>query len=127
MNSVAIRPGWNPLSVGLMVLGFLSYWPLGLAMLAYILWGDRMHGALDGARRSASSLSGLGASKTGNRAFDAYREAELKRLDEERRRLNEERQEFEQFLERLHHARDREEFERFMAERRGRVQDAEVI
>jgi hypothetical protein len=27
-----------------MVLGFVVFWPLGLAMLAYILWGDRFEG-----------------------------------------------------------------------------------
>jgi uncharacterized damage-inducible protein DinB len=55
--------------------------------------------------------------KSGNAAFDAYREETLRRLDEERRKLDEERREFEDFMEELRQARDREEFERFMAER----------
>ena len=37
-----IRPAWTPATIGLMVLGFVMFWPLGLAMLAYILWGDRL-------------------------------------------------------------------------------------
>ena len=48
---------------------------------------------------------------SGNRAFDDYRDGELRRLEEEGR-------EFRAFLERLRRARDKEEFDRFMAENR---------
>lgn len=37
-TSYALRPAWTPLTILLMVLGFIMFWPLGLAMLAYILW-----------------------------------------------------------------------------------------
>ena len=40
-KSCMIKPAWTPATIGLMVLGFVVFWPLGLAMLAYILWGDR--------------------------------------------------------------------------------------
>ncbi len=40
-QSALLRPGWTPATIALMVLGFVVFWPLGLAMLAYILWGDR--------------------------------------------------------------------------------------
>jgi hypothetical protein len=49
---------------------------------------------------------------SGNRAFDEYKAETLKRLAEEQR-------EFLAFLERLRHARDQDEFDRFMADRRG--------
>lgn len=48
-----------------------------------------------------------------NAAFEEYRAAELARLEDEER-------DFHAYLERLRMARDREEFEAFMAERRGR-------
>jgi hypothetical protein len=32
----------KPLWIGLMVLGFALYWPVGLALLAYLLWSGRM-------------------------------------------------------------------------------------
>jgi len=54
-----------------------------------------------------------GASTSGNRAFDDYREETMKRLEEEQR-------EFKDFLARLRFARDRSEFDQFMTERRGR-------
>jgi hypothetical protein len=58
-------------------------------------------------------------SRTGNSAFDEYRRSELKRLEEERRRLDEEARAFGDFVEELKRAKDREEFDAFMARRRG--------
>ena len=49
----------------------------------------------------------------GNRAFDDYRAETLRRLEEEQR-------EFRDFLERLRAAKDKAEFDQFMAERRNR-------
>jgi hypothetical protein len=123
-NTATIRPAWTPVTIGLMVLGFVVFWPLGLAMLAYILWGDRLHAAIDEgrtakcARRSARRNWRHGA--TGNAAFDEYRQSEFDRLEKERRRLEEERAEFEEFLANLRRAKDQDEFDRFMSDRASR-------
>jgi hypothetical protein len=130
-HTQALRPGWTPLTIALMVLGFFVFWPLGLAMLAYILWGDRLpefrrsaEGVRDDFKRSFSGCGWQarrdhhhGFGQSGNAAFDDYRAAELKRLDEERRKLEEERAEFDAFVRNLRRARDQEEFDRFKAER----------
>jgi len=50
---------------------------------------------------------------SGNRAFDEYRADTLRRLEEEQR-------EFREFLNRLRFAKDKTEFDQFMAERRNR-------
>ncbi len=50
-------------------------------------------------------------SSSGNAAFDSYRDETMKRLEEEQRAFGD-------FMERLKRARDQEEFERFMDERR---------
>ncbi len=120
-HSLTIRPDWTPVTIGLMVLGFLVAWPLGLLMLAYILWGDR----IPEFRRKSEEFrhrAGFGPQapvyNSGNVAFDEYRERELKRLDEERRRLDEERHEFETYVRNLRRAKDQEEFDRFRSERR---------
>lgn len=118
-----LRPAWTPLTITLMILGFVFFWPLGLAMIAYILWGDRLHRAFDTVgddlRRGASTMRAeFGGGRTGNSAFDDYRDRELKRLEEERHRLDEMRAEFDDFLANLRRARDREEFDQFMAGRR---------
>ena len=55
------------------------------------------------------------SSSTGNRAFDEYRAETLRRLEEEQR-------EFKAFLDRLRHAKDKAEFDQFMAERGNRPQ-----
>lgn len=130
MNTAIIKPEWSPLTIALMVLGFIVFWPVGMAVLAYILWGEYFGGTgekaqswLNAQRQSwkgRKTHSHAHASATGNAAFDAYREEELKRLDEERRKLEEERAAFEDYLANLHKARDREEFDRFMNERKAR-------
>jgi hypothetical protein len=126
VHSYAMRPAWTPLTIALMIIGFMLFWPLGLIMLAYILWGEhvpeiRRHFA--GMRRDWSRDWGCGPRgharmQSGNSAFDDYRERELRRLDEERRRLEGERREFEAFVHNLRRARDQEEFDRFMRERK---------
>jgi hypothetical protein len=113
-----------------MVIGFMVFWPLGLAMLAYIIWGDRLEGfkrdvnrATDGifagCRRGSDKAArwGHGSSRTGNVAFDDWREKELERLAEERRKLDEMLSEFDEYARELRRAKDQEEFDRFMAQR----------
>ena len=132
MNTTAlIRPAWTPATIALMVIGFMVFWPLGLAMLAYIIWGDRLDGfkrdvnrATDGifagCRRGSDRAARWGhggTARTGNVAFDDWREKELARIDEERQRLDEAREEFESYARELRRAKDQEEFDRFMAER----------
>ncbi len=124
MNDTLVTPRkgrWTPLAIAAMVFGFMLWWPLGLAILAYILWGgsvdDLAADILRQAREFFSSHAPRPAS-SGNSAFDAYREETLKRLEEERRRLDEERREFEEFVANLRRARDREEFEAFMKARK---------
>lgn len=132
MNTTAlIRPAWTPATIALMVLGFVVFWPLGLAMLAYIIWGDRLDGfkrdvnrATDGifagCRRRANKAHdwGHGSSRTGNVAFDEWRDTELERLAEERRKLDDALAEFDEYARELRRAKDKEEFDRFMANRR---------
>ena len=133
----ALRPAWTPLTIALMIIGFIVFWPLGLLMLGYIIWGHRVpelkrhfEGAGDSMARDfrgcwGSRRSYSGTSRSGNFAFDDYREKELKRLDVERRRLDEERREFEAYVHDLRRARDKEEFDRFMANRTARRTNGE--
>jgi len=133
----ALRPAWTPLHIILVLLAFWVAWPLGLALfVAFLFWGHHIRNLrshFDGMCRSSTwsdwgrgsrgngDWSGRGFSRSGNSAFDDYRDAELRRLDEERRKLEEERAEFEQYVHDLRRARDKEEFDRFMAERARRA------
>ena len=99
------KPAW----IALLVASFIIFWPLGLAMLAYMIWSGRMKCDQNrwGSWKARQGMMG----STGNRAFDDYREETLKRLEEESR-------EFKSFVERLRFAKDKDEFDRFMSERR---------
>ncbi|HSR81582.1 MAG TPA: DUF2852 domain-containing protein [Hyphomicrobiaceae bacterium] len=132
------RPAW----IALMVLGFILFWPIGLAVLAYMLWSGRMacgrYGDVDQWRQRAhqsveraaerwerkrerwerkmqhwAGHRGHGLRPSGNYAFDEYREEALRRLEEEAN-------EFREFLHRLRAAKDRTEFDEFMHDRRNR-------
>jgi len=123
-QSALIRPGWSPATIALMVFGFMVFWPLGLAMLAYIIWGDRLdtlksdvNAATDSFARAFKSKSAA-QPRTGNVAFDDWREDELGRLAEERRKLDEMREEFDAYMRELRRAKDQEEFDAFMASRK---------
>ena len=129
-TSALIRPAWTPATIALMVIGFMVFWPLGFAMLAYIIWGDRLEGfkrdvnrATDGifagCRRGSDKAArwGHGSARTGNVAFDDWREKELERLENERRKLDETLAEFDDYMRELRRAKDQEEFDRFMSNR----------
>ena len=138
MNHTATAPRmcgrgrWTALNIVLMIIGFAVFWPLGLAMLAWIIWGDQIAGKAEEMKGHFNSFSeraqnfgsarGFRGRDTGNRAFDEYRAQELKRLDEERSKLEAMRAEFESFLYDLRRVKDQEEFDRFMREFRNRTE-----
>ncbi|MCC6889656.1 MAG: DUF2852 domain-containing protein [Hyphomicrobiales bacterium] len=104
--------------IALMVVGFVLWWPVGLAVLAYLVWSGRMRcwkrDSGHGREAGRNPAGWWGTPSSGNRAFDEYRAETLRRLEEEQR-------EFKEFLERLRFARDKTEFDQFMAERRSRT------
>ena len=119
-----LRPAWTPATIGLMVLGFMVAWPLGLAMLAYILWGDRLDDLKHEMRRGFGrfkremDMKGFTADRTtGNVAFDEFRKREIDRLEEERRKLDAMVEEFDAHLRNLRRAKDQEEFDAFLKAR----------
>ncbi len=133
---------WTPVELIAMVLGFMVFWPIGLAVLGFKYWqyktgGPDLQTVATGAFRNArSAVGGFQASapgawsrpswahgfaaSTGNAAFDAWKSAELDRLEQERRRLEDAHREFADWLDSVRKAKDREEFDRFMNERRGK-------
>ena len=126
------KPAW----IALIVLGFMVWWPVGLSVLAFTVgsgrmgcghqghWQnkmDRMQRKMDWMRSRVSggpwnatwNAPWNYAPSSGNRAFDEYRTETLRRLEDEQR-------EFREFLDRLRVAKDKTEFDAFMAERRNR-------
>jgi hypothetical protein len=148
-------PYWHPagiprwLGIAMMIVGFMVFWPIGLAVLIAMIWSGRM-GCFGRRRWAAYQMGGWQAPggnpgpagagpangpwgggspwaawkswcspqpsappSSGNRAFDEYRAETLRRLEDEQK-------EFGAFLERLRFAKDKAEFDQFMAERRPR-------
>ncbi|MBI5262317.1 MAG: DUF2852 domain-containing protein [Bradyrhizobium sp.] len=125
-----IESPWHPGWIAVTILGFIIWWPIGLALLFFTLgsrkmmcgparWQnkmERMQYKMDRMRDRVERGGfgwGFGPSSSGNRAFDEYRTETLNRLEEEQR-------EFKEFLSRLRHAKDKEEFDQFMAQHRNR-------
>jgi Protein of unknown function (DUF2852) len=120
-----------------MVLGFIIFWPVGLGLLAYMIWSkrmfnsscaQRMHDRHEGRQgRFARKIERMGYKydysysygTSGNTAFDAYKSDTLKRLEEEQHA-------FETFLQRLRDAKDKSEFDAFMDDRAKANRDADV-
>ena len=132
------RPAW----IAIAILGFMAWWPIGLAVLAFFIgsgrmgcwhhyddgkwqhhmgrWQSKMERMQEKMDRMRTKMDARGGGNwwgtppsSGNRAFDDYRTETLRRLEEEQR-------EFKDFLARLRFARDRAEFDQFMTERRNR-------
>jgi len=127
-QSYRYGPPWHPGMIVLTILGFVLWWPLGLAMLFFILWSkgmlcwghggahwqnkmERMQEKMD--RMRGKMERAWGPASSGNRAFDDYRTETLRRLEDEEK-------EFREFLTRLRAAKDKAEFDQFMSERRNR-------
>ncbi len=136
---------WRASELVAMILGFIVFWPVGLAILGLKIWqrrsGDTGH-LVDFAQTKfrakwddlksegkmwncghnraerTRGFSGFGMRSTGNTAFDDWRSAELARLEEERRKLEAAEREFADYIESLRRAKDREEFDRFMNQRK---------
>ncbi|MDE2791052.1 MAG: DUF2852 domain-containing protein [Paracoccaceae bacterium] len=96
--------GW-PAWITAMVIGYVAFWPIGLAITFYMIWSQRMTRSFFSCKRSRTFRK-----SSGNTAFDAYKTETLKRLEDEQKA-------FRKFLQRLRDAKDRSEFEQFLAER----------
>jgi Protein of unknown function (DUF2852) len=139
---------WSMFEIVAMVLGFIVFWPIGLAILGFKIWqrktgyGGDLQTAAQAKWREARGMmansvktSGPWASQawshrrgfsfaTGNSAFDDWKTAELSRLEDERRKLQDAHNEFAAFVDNVRRAKDREEFDRFMNERRNRQNES---
>ena len=138
MDEPTYRPRWHvhPGWIIATILGFMFWWPIGLAFLFFTLGSRRMgcwshhdwQGRQDHWQNKIERMQwrmermknrmerhgfGFGPPSSGNRAFDEYRQETLRRLEEEQ-------QEFKDFLGRLRHAKDKEEFDAFMNQHRNR-------
>jgi hypothetical protein len=108
----------RPARIALAIVAFWFWWPVGLAVLAFMAFSRRRAGGRDQWGQWQFPKAGFGrcgrgfsyAPPSGNRAFDDYRSETLRRLEDEQK-------EFAEYLDRLRQARDKAEFDQFMAGR----------
>lgn len=126
---------WRPVEMLALVVGFAVWWPLGLAVLGFKFAQKQGYPVPDifelARARFGGFAGGFGPEQrkrwrpfdtSGNAAFDEWRKAELEKLEEQRRKLSDAEKEFAEHMDNLRRARDREEFDRFMAARRNASQ-----
>jgi hypothetical protein len=103
------------------VASFILFWPLGLALLAYAIWSNRMFNRACRMERHhhRDHRFSRGQGSSGNSAFDAYRAEALRRLEDEQAA-------FEAFIQRLREAKDKAQFDTFMEDRARQNRDAET-
>ena len=113
------RPAWIVLTIA----AFCWFWPVGLGLLGYLGFSGRLAGFRAESRGRWHNMNGetrgrgcgwrspMAAPSSGNKAFDEYRSETLRRLEEEQK-------EFRDYLDRLRQAKDKQEFDQFMADRR---------
>ncbi len=108
--------------IALIVLGFWTFWPIGLTALAFVMFSGRVRAWKCQSRGQWYNTDMAGRAwrcggrrqSSGNAAFDEYRAETIKRLEDEQK-------EFVEYLEKLRKAKDKAEFDQFMADRRGRT------
>lgn len=109
--------------IAAMILGFIFIWPIGLAILGYMIWSKRMFSRSNCATRRDHRMAhhwGHPMMKpSGNTAFDSYKADMLRRLEDEQSA-------FEGFLQRLRDAKDKSEFDAFMDDRARSNRDTPV-
>lgn len=125
------RGRWSAPDIAVMVVAFVVHWELGLAFLGLKLWHqasghsgsvfafarEKWDGLVESARGflgGNGATAGFGTRSSGNSAFDAWRRAELDRIEAERAKLRTAERDFAAYREELLRAKDNEDFERFM-------------
>ena len=132
---------WTGLDVFALVVCFWARWELGVAFLGLKLWHQASgfegsvfsfarlkwdalvrltQGVLAGRAAPFSLHVGrlhMGRTSSGNRAFDAWRDTELSRIEAERAKLRTAERAFVSYHDELLQAKDREDFDRFMRAR----------
>src|SRR5882757_9671067 len=114
---------WHPGWIAVTILGFIIWWPIGLALLFFTLgsrkmgcwshqdrWQNKMARMQDKMERMRGRMErggfGFGPPTSGNRAFDEYRVESLRRLEEEQI-------EFKSLVDRLRQTKQKEEIHPF--------------
>lgn len=126
-KSCTSTSNWQMSNIAVMVGGFVIMPPLGFAALAWMIIGKDvdivrsvkgLFSKIGSSSNGASKTYRRNYSKTGNSAFDTYKEESITKLEEEMKRrkeqLREEETHFNEFVINLQQSKDQAEFNQFM-------------
>jgi len=115
---------WSGTNIAVMVIGFIVFWPLGLALLAWIMSGRDVRDLPATIKmlwnQYFSGLRGTGMesrfmSDSGNMVFNEYQQTQYDRISEIKNEIRERSRRFRDFSMQAKRRADQEEFEQFMA------------
>lgn len=112
---------WTFLNIGLMVVGFWLFWPIGLLVLFSLLAGirpldlpERLIKWSKSMKDQISNPFGGASTSSGNRVFDEYQEAQLDRIEEIKNEVKMRAERFDTFKSEEERHQDQKQFARFM-------------
>ena len=118
------RGVWNPVNIGLMILGFIFFTPLGLIILFGLIMGispfqlpRKIASWFNEASEWTNTMSSRTAGprrKSGNDVFDEYQQTQLDRIEEIRSEVKDRDTQFKTFRQEEQRGKDKKQFDRFM-------------
>ncbi len=112
---------WSGTNIAVMVIGFIVFWPIGLALLAWIMSGRDVRDLpatikmlwnqyFGGMGKEARVMSG-----SDNIVFNEYQQTQYDRISEIKNEIRERSRRFRDFSMQAKRRADQEEFDQFMA------------
>lgn len=114
---------WSGTNIAVMVIGFIIFWPIGLALLAWIMSGRDVRdlpAAIKMLWNQYSGGIGIGREQrfmagSENIVFNEYQQTQYDRISEIKNEIRERSRRFRDFSMQAKRRADQEEFEQFMA------------
>lgn len=114
-------PRWSGVNIAVMVLGFVMFWPVGLLILAWIMFGRDVRDLPAAIKARWDQVFGGNALETrfsggsDNIVFNEYQQTQYDRIAEIKNEIRERARRFRDFSMQAKRRADQEEFEHFMA------------
>ena len=118
------RANWSAINIGVMVAGFVLFWPVGLFILFWIVSGRDVQTLPGAIRRLWSSVSANWTGRAGadpqgptdNVVFNEFQQAQYERIREIKDEIKSRARRFEEFRSNARRRADEDEFHRFMSD-----------
>lgn len=123
-NGRARRGNWSSFNIAAMVISFVFFWPAGLVVLYWILSGRNVQdlpSAIKAKWHDFRSGSHGFAERSGNTVFNDFQQTQYDRISEIKHEIKARSERFKEFKMDAQRRADQDEFNRFMANSPGSV------